>query len=68
MRILPGNSLMPLMEEWHGFDYAISGTELELIAHHLCGWRRSGHTEPAVKRIVCEVQHLDRRARNADEV
>ena len=68
MRTLPGNSLMPLVEEWHGYDYAISGTELELIAHHLCGWRLSGETKPAVKRIVCEVSSLDRRARNADAV
>ena len=67
MQTLPGNSLMPLLKEWHGNDYAISGTELELIAHHLCGWRRSGESKPAVKRIVCEVSSLDRRVRNADE-
>ena len=68
MPFLPGNSMQPIVQEWHGYDYAISGTELELIAHHLCGWRYSGSTKPHVKRIVCEVADLDRRARNADEI
>jgi len=68
LRFLPGDPLAPLVQEWHGYDYAISGTELELISYHLCGWRLGGQKEPPVKRIVCEIKELHRYARHAEEV